>query len=108
MKAKTTKTKPMKKETKGKAKNGHKEVAFRAKADPGSTVFVAGTFNNWDIAKDPLFDNDGAGNFIATLWLAPGEYQYKFVINGEWRPDSDCASWVANEFGTLNSILQVL
>lgn len=107
MNEKTAKRKSVKKDTKAKASDGRKEVIFRTQADPGSEVFVAGTFNDWDAAKHRMSDG-GGGNFTATMLLAPGEYQYKFVVNGEWRVDSDCPAWVANDFGTLNSILRVL
>jgi len=45
--------------------------------------------------------------YHATLYLPPGRYEYKFIINGEWRDDSACPAWVTNEYGTRNSLLQI-
>jgi hypothetical protein len=39
--------------------------------------------------------------------LAPGTYQYKFVIDGTWCADPECADFVQNEHGTLNSVITV-
>ena len=39
--------------------------------------------------------------------LAPGEYEYKFVINGTWCVDPNCKEWRQNTLGTLNSVLRV-
>ncbi len=77
-------------------------------ADPGSTVFLAGSFNNWDPSALPMTDKAGTGVYSATVTLAPGIYEYKFVINGVWTldPDPD-RDWTQNGLGTLNSVLRV-
>jgi len=46
-------------------------------------VFVTGSFNNWNIT-DYLMSKQADGRWTATLPLAPGRYQYKFVEDGEW------------------------
>lgn len=90
---------------KGKPKS--KRVTFKVRADPGSKVFVAGSFNQWDAAATPLADSKGTGEFSTVLSLAPGTYEYKFVINGTWCVDPDCTEWVQNTLGTLNSVRQI-
>jgi hypothetical protein len=54
-----------------------------------------------------LRDPENNGDFRADVPLLPGEYEYKFVINGEWVADVSCPRWTVNEHHTLNSILEV-
>ncbi|HBC86444.1 MAG TPA: hypothetical protein DCZ94_05775 [Lentisphaeria bacterium] len=65
-------------------------------------VFLAGTFNNW--ALMPMTRLKSC--FHAILRLKPGEYQYKFVVDGKWLEDPEAKS-VQNVFGTANSIVSV-
>lgn len=85
-----------------------KRVVLTVKAPVGSTVYVAGSFNEWSATDKKLEDKQGDGIFTATLTLAPGIYEYKFVINGIWTldPDPD-RDWTQNGLGTLNSVLRV-
>ena len=85
-----------------------KRVVLSVKAEPGSTVFVSGSFNDWDATEKKLVDKRGDGIFTATITLPPGIYEYKFVINGIWTldPDPD-RDWTQNGLGTLNSVLRV-
>ena len=84
-----------------------KKVIFQVTAEPGSEVFVAGSFNNWDPTQYRMNDNPGSGHCKTTLVLPPGRHEYKFVVNGEWRVDPDCAEWAMNDHGTLNSVIAV-
>ncbi len=85
-----------------------KRVVLSVKAEPGSTVYLAGSFNDWDATDKKLIDKNGDGIFTATITLPPGIYEYKFVINGIWTldPDPD-RDWTQNGLGTLNSVLRV-
>ena len=83
-------------------------VVLTVQADPGSTVFLAGSFNGWDPADTRMVDKDGNGLYSVSVTLAPGIYEYKFVINGEWTLDPDPErDWTQNGLGTLNSVLRV-
>jgi 1,4-alpha-glucan branching enzyme len=84
-----------------------KRVTFRFEAGPESDVRLAGTFNNWDPAAHPLTRRNGNSTYSASLLLPPGRHEYKFVVNGEWQCDPACAEQVANEHGTLNSVIHV-
>lgn len=84
-----------------------KRVVFSVSAEPGSTVAVSGDFNNWDANGRQMEDKKGDGNFTATILLAPGVYEYKFIVNGTWSIDPNCTEWIQNSFGTLNSVLHV-
>lgn len=84
-----------------------KAVVFSIEADAGYDVFVAGSFNDWNPAQHKLVDAKGEGIYSLELRLAPGDYEYKFVVNGTWCVDPNCKEWVANSLGTLNSVLHV-
>jgi 1,4-alpha-glucan branching enzyme len=70
-------------------------------------VFLAGAFNQWDPGGKPMADAAGDGRYTATCLLAPGTYEYKFVVNGEWTVDPANPNFVVNSLGTLNSVIQV-
>jgi 1,4-alpha-glucan branching enzyme len=82
-------------------------VTFSVRAEAGSKVFVAGSFNNWDPTAKEMADKKGDGVYTVTLSLPPGAHQYKFVVDGTWCADPECADWVQNEHGTLNSVKHV-
>ncbi|MCR5751336.1 MAG: glycogen-binding domain-containing protein [Kiritimatiellae bacterium] len=82
-----------------------KTVTFTVHAEKGKSVYVAGDFNNWEpTAKKMAFKS---GVYSATVKLAPGEHQYKFVIDGTWCADPENANAVANDQGTFNSVITV-
>lgn len=85
-----------------------KRVVLSVKAEPGSTVYLAGSFNDWSAEDKKLVDKQDDGVFTTTVTLVPGIYEYKFVINGIWTldPDPD-RDWTQNGLGTLNSVLRV-
>ena len=98
----------MKAVTKNKKANpnkGRKRVTFVCKAVPGSEVYVAGDFNEWNPEKRKLSDKEGHGRFTTTMLLPVGTYEYKFIINGQWSIDPECEEWVPNKMGSLNSVV---
>jgi len=98
-------TKPAaKKATKAIAK---KDVTFTVHADKGLAVYLAGEFNGWDPTAKKMAYKARNGIYTATLKLAAGTYQYKFVIDGTWCADPENANAVQNDQGTFNSIITV-
>ena len=87
-------------------KKSLRAVTFVLEEAPGRQVALAGTFNEWKPERF-LTDRAGDGVYRVRLMLAPGEYQYKFVVDGEWRLDPANPNFVPNDFGSLNSILVV-
>jgi 1,4-alpha-glucan branching enzyme len=47
---------------------------------------------------------DKKGIWKATVSLAPGRYQYRFLIDGRWENDPACSDFVSNDFGTTNCV----
>jgi 1,4-alpha-glucan branching enzyme len=70
-------------------------------------VALAGSFNQWDREQHKLTGPDPKGRWTITLPLAPGRYEYLFVVNGiDWVPDPAAPS-VSDGLGGRNSILLV-
>ena len=84
-----------------------RRVKFEVAAGVGKTVSIAGSFNEWDPTVKYLQDKDGNGVYVGYLMLAPGVYEYKFIIDGEWHLDDSNANFAPNDFGTLNSVVVV-
>jgi 1,4-alpha-glucan branching enzyme len=82
-----------------------KPVEFRLSMPQVRTVCVVGTFNNWDTKRTPM-QKDGSG-WKATIPLAPGRYEYRFVADGQWLSDPNAKESVGNDFGSTNSVLVV-
>jgi len=70
-------------------------------------VCLVGDFNAWDANARRMARFRKDGTYRARVSLAPGRYEYKFVVDGEWIVDPDAAEKTANPYGTLNSTLVV-
>jgi len=86
-------------------KSKEKTVEFRLSMPQARTVRVVGTFNNWDTKRNPM-QKDATG-WKATVPLAPGRYEYRFVADGQWLSDPNAKESVGNDFGSTNSVLVV-
>lgn len=83
-------------------------VRFNLYAPKIDRVVVAGDFNNWSTAADPLYDRENDGVWSVIIPLEPGRYEYKFHVNGEkWIPDPGNPERVDDGFGGFNSVLVV-
>ncbi len=77
--------------------------AFSCCAPDAAAVFLAGTFNDWNVEASPL-EKDFDGNWHVDLELPPGRHEFKFVVDGQWYCESNC---VPNEYGTMNQVVDV-
>ncbi len=79
-------------------------VSFKVLAPEAQRVSLAGDFNNW--GKDAcLLKKNSKGIWKIKLDLMPGRYEYRFLVDGEWRNDPDCTNLASNPFGDENCIL---
>lgn len=67
-----------------------------------SIVALAGTFNNWD--QSQLVCNQEGGEWVCRVDLEPGEYTYKFIVDGNWVLDPDNPNTVEDEAGNTNNV----
>ena len=84
-----------------------KSVTFTVHADKGKSVYLAGVFNEWSLTAKKMAYKAKSGIYAATIKLAPGTYEYKFVIDGTWCADPENVNAVANDQGTFNSVIEV-
>ena len=82
-------------------------VSFVFSAQMGHRVFLTGSFNDWDTEKLVMEYQEEVNGFCFELQLPSGCYEYKFIVDGEWITDLDNTNFSANDFGTLNSVLNV-
>jgi len=83
-------------------------ISFSLYSTKVKKVNIAGTFNNWSMTADPLYDREGSGMWTIVLPLPPGKYEYKFIINGdEWLPDPANPTTTDDGFGGYNSVISV-
>src|SRR2546421_8851242 len=81
------------------------QVEFVLEMPQASVVAVAGTFNDWDPRRTPLRKRPD-GNWTTKVKLAPGHYEYRFVVDGKWISDPKAPS-ITNPFGGTNSVRDV-
>ena len=85
---------------------GPASVALKLRAPAAKEVFVAGSFNGWQVGATPLHPAKG-GEWQGELKLTPGRYEYLFVVDGTWLPDPGAREAAPNPFGGWNSVLSV-
>jgi hypothetical protein len=75
--------------------------------DSASKVAIVGDFNDWDAGVSPL-RREEKGVWTITIPLAPGRYQYTFVVDGTtWVPDPAAPRTLEDDFGPPNSVITV-
>ncbi|MFH2065172.1 MAG: glycogen-binding domain-containing protein [Pseudomonadota bacterium] len=89
-----------------KQKIKKQKVLFSVKAPEANDVFLAGDFNNWDPEALPM-EKDDEGVWKRMLKLESSLYEYKFIIDGEWKTDPQNSRMCSNRFGTENNMLAV-
>jgi 1,4-alpha-glucan branching enzyme len=82
------------------------EVTLTFYAPEAKTVQVAGTFNGWRPEANPL-ERTESGEWAARLMLKSGQYEYRFVVDGQWSDDPQATQNLPNPHGGLNSVLKV-
>lgn len=86
---------------------GTKKGTVRFTCAPKNTakqVLLAGDFNGW--SPEPMAKQK-TGVFAAERQIKPGQYGYKFIVDGQWVPDEENPQAIPNQFGTVNSVIRV-
>ena len=87
--------------------SGRRGVEFFTPGAADEKVMLAGSFNDWEPELTVMAYDPARGGHSVTLKLAPSEYEYKFVRGEEWFQDDGNPKFASNDFGTLNSVVQV-
>jgi chromosome partitioning protein len=92
------------------AEQATREVVVRFRDADADDVRIAGDFNGWvpDKGVRSLIESEGQTRvWTKILRLAPGTYQYRYVVDGEWRADPDNPEMISSAVGGRNSVLVV-
>lgn len=83
-------------------------VVFRSHCPGARTVQLAGDFNDWMPHATPMDRIGQNGDFEAVVPLSPGKYRYRMVVDGRWSRDLNNPEVESNEYGEINSVVDVV
>jgi 1,4-alpha-glucan branching enzyme len=83
-----------------------RSLTFILEASEAKKVFLAGDFNDWSPEKHPMRKDDN-GTWKKRLILFPGNYEYKFLVDGQWKEDPRNNRRCPNCFGSYNSVIRL-
>ena len=82
-------------------------VTFVFLAPEARSVALAGDFDGWDAARLPM-QREGPGLWTVDVPLAPGRYQYAFVVDGRrFIADPSAPRATGDDFGTPTSVVTI-
>jgi 1,4-alpha-glucan branching enzyme len=82
------------------------KVTFSFAAPDAQAVALAGDFTGWQQAPLGLKKHKN-GIWKKTVSLPAGRYEYRLLVDGEWRDDPQCAQRSPNQYGGENCICTV-
>lgn len=83
-------------------------IQFSYTDNAATTVAVYGSFDSWSAAAATPLVHGSAGAWSASVNLAPGTYQYKFIVDGtSYVSDPANPDGVSDGFGHENSVVTV-
>ena len=74
--------------------------------ETASTVYLSGSFNHWNPQEIPMTRRRG-DLWTAELWLHPGDYEYRFLVDGLWMDDPMAPRFVSNPYGGFNALRRI-
>lgn len=81
-------------------------IIFRLKGYlDARNVVLSGSFNRWNEQLFKMHKTDDG--WVIALQIKPGEYEYKFIVDGQWIIDPNNPDKRQNEFGGENSVINV-
>ena len=81
-------------------------VRFRLRGyENAENVIVAGSFNKWDEQMFKMYKI--TGGWELKLQIQPGDYEYRYIVDGKWMEDPTNPDKVPNEFGEYNSHINI-
>jgi 1,4-alpha-glucan branching enzyme len=92
--------------TKSRQKIKNQKITFSIEAPQAKEVYLVGDFNNWDPVTHPM-KKDVNGVWKKSVMLAPSQYEYKFLLDGDWKEDPQNDQFCPNCFGTVNSVVNL-
>jgi len=82
--------------------DGNVALGYRPPENESPTsVYLSGSFNDW-LMSDPAFKcvwDPSEERYSASFKLAPGRYEYRFVVDGRWVHDPDARESAPDPLG---------
>jgi hypothetical protein len=83
-----------------------KPIEFHVQAPSARSVKLAADFTDWEkYPLDMIKSEDGV--WFTNVPLSPGQYSYRFIVDGQWCDDPRSVQRVPNPFGTVNAVVNV-
>lgn len=79
---------------------------FHIRAPGAISVMLAADFTHWQQKAIPMHRETG-GLWSTSVRLQPGNYSYRFIVDGEWQDDPECKLHIGNPYGSSNMIRKV-
>lgn len=89
-----------------KAKQAKQKVTFTYNAPQAQKVQLVGDFTGWDQAPVEM-KKDKGGVWKKTVNLPAGRYEYRLLVDGEWKDDPQCPNRQPNQYGGENCVCVV-
>lgn len=89
-----------------KKKIKRQKITFSFESSNAKEVILMGDFNNWNRKKHPMKKDDN-GKWTKALILPPGQYEYKFLVDGQWQQDPQNNRICPNNFGSYNNVFNL-
>ena len=83
-----------------------RKVLFELSIANAWMVSIAGTFNDWNPGATPMTFMGGS-KWARKLALAPGRYEYRFVVNGQWMDPPNAKAYMPNPHGGRNAVVEI-
>jgi 1,4-alpha-glucan branching enzyme len=85
---------------------GHVRVVFELPSCVwADRISVTGDFNDWGQTAHPLVQNRQGVWQVAVDLPIGHSYQFRYVIDGQWRTDSHADGFADNTYGSQNSVV---
>lgn len=85
---------------------GRRKITFSLEAPEAEAVSLMGDFNQWNEKKHPM-KKSGNGLWEKIIMVPAGTYEYRFLVDGEWRNDPANSQVSANCFGAMNNVITI-
>jgi len=89
-----------------KKKIKRRKITFSFESSDAKKVILMGDFNNWNPKKHPMKKDDN-GKWTKAVILPPGQYEYKFLVDGKWKEDPQNDRICPNNLGTYNNVFNL-
>jgi 1,4-alpha-glucan branching enzyme len=89
-----------------KKKIKRQKITFSFESSDAKEVILMGDFNNWNPKKHPMKKDDN-GKWTRAVLLPPGQYEYKFLVDGQWKEDPQNDRICSNKFGSYNNVVNL-